>query len=57
MKAIEIAEKLRNIGKPIGAIDMLIASMCLNRSVKLITKDKDFKAVKEIFSNFELEIL
>ncbi len=57
MKAIEIAEKLRNIGKPIGAIDMLIASMCLNRSVKLITKDKDFKSVKEIFNNFELELL
>ena len=57
MKSIEIANKLRKIGKTIGAIDIMIASMCLNRSAKLITKDKDFKVIREIFSNFDFDLL
>jgi predicted nucleic acid-binding protein len=54
MKAIEISNKLREIGKPIGAIDIIIAAMCLNRNSKLITKDKDFEIIKRIFPDFLL---
>ena len=56
IKAIEIAEKLRSRGKPIGAIDMLIAAMCINRSVKLVSKDNHFKSVAESFLEFMFEI-
>ena len=57
IKAIEIADKLRSIGKPIGAIDIIIAAMCLNRSLKLITKDGDFKSVKSVFPELVLEVV
>ena len=56
-KAINIAEELRVNGKPIGAIDILISAMCLNRSAKLITKDNDFRFIKEIFPEFNLNII
>lgn len=57
IKAMIIAERLKEIGKPIGAIDILISSMCLNRSFKLITKDSDFNIIKTIFPEFDLQII
>jgi predicted nucleic acid-binding protein len=56
VKAVEIANKLREVGKPIGAIDILIAAMCLNRSSLLITKDADFKIIQDIHGEFRLKI-
>ncbi|MAF35129.1 hypothetical protein CMO91_04760 [Candidatus Woesearchaeota archaeon] len=51
-KSIEIANTLRELGTPVGAIDILIASMCLNKGKSLLAKDKDFirisKAVPEL---------
>src|SRR3972149_1770536 len=47
-RAIEIASKLRSNGTPIGAIDILIAAMCINRSATLLTKDRDFAFVKNV---------
>ncbi len=56
IKAIEISNKLREKGKPMGAVDILIAAICLNREAKLITKDKDFNIIKTIFPEFKLKI-
>ena len=57
IKAIEISNKLREKGKPIGAVDILIASMCLNRDAKLITKDKDFNIIKLIYPEFDFQLM
>jgi tRNA(fMet)-specific endonuclease VapC len=57
IKGIEIAEKLRAKGKPIGAIDILIAAMCINRSVKLLSKDNHFSFIGELFPEFKFQIL
>jgi len=57
VKAIELSKKLYQIGKQIGAIDILIASMCINRGLKLKTKDNDFNAIKEVFPNFDLQVI
>lgn len=57
VKAIEIAHKLQEKGKPVGAIDIIIAGMCLNRSAQLLTKDNDFGIISEIFTEFEVSIL
>ena len=57
LKATEIATRLREVGKPIGAIDMIIAAMCLNRFVKLVTKDRDFEYVAELFPDFDVEFV
>ncbi len=56
-KAIEIASRLRRIGKPIGAVDTIIAAMCINRSSKLVTKDTDFRHVKEVFPEFDFKLV
>ncbi len=38
--------KLREVGKPVPAIDVLIAAICIRRDLKLLTKDKHFLYIK-----------
>ena len=54
--AIELMAALFNKGKPIPAIDALIASICLNRQLTLRTKDRHFLNIKEIKPDFKVEI-
>lgn len=56
-KAAEISGILRTHGSSIGAIDILLASMCLNRFARLLTKDYDFMTVKKFFPDFQVELL
>ena len=56
VKALEIANGLRAKGTPLGAIDILIAAMCLNRSARLITKDNGFKFIQGVSPDFSLEV-
>ena len=56
-RALEIARKLRAKGTPIGATDIVIASMCLNRNVRLVTKDSHFRYVKEVEKTLDLKIV
>ncbi len=55
-RSIEIARKLVQSGKPVGGIDIIIASMCINRNARLITKDKHFGYIKSVEPAFEAEI-
>ena len=55
-KAIDISKKLRKIGKPIGTVDILIASMCINKGFELVTKDLDYENVKSVEPEFRLKI-
>lgn len=54
--SIQIAAKLRKIGRPLPAVDILIASMCINRGLTLLTKDADYKSIKLIEKKFKVEI-
>ena len=56
-KAIQIARKLQEIGKPVGAIDIINSSMCINRGFKFITSDKDYKSVKLVEPKFKLKLV
>ncbi|MBI2580525.1 PIN domain-containing protein [Candidatus Woesearchaeota archaeon] len=56
-RALEISRKLRKIGKPVGAIDILIASMCLNRAFELVAKDTDFLKIRETEPGLRLKLL
>ncbi|MBI2130326.1 hypothetical protein HYU10_01005 [Candidatus Woesearchaeota archaeon] len=49
LKSVEIAGKLQEKGMPVGAVDVLIAAMCINRSAMLLTKDNDFQIIKDNF--------
>ena len=53
--AIRLMAGLYSAGKPIPGIDVLIASMCLNRGLELKTKDRHFLKVKEIRADFKVE--
>jgi hypothetical protein len=55
-KAIELMVLLLEKGKPIPALDAVLASMCINRSLILRTKDKHFKKIAEEFPSFEVKI-
>ncbi|MBI2144826.1 PIN domain-containing protein [Candidatus Woesearchaeota archaeon] len=55
-KTIDISKKLRKIGKPIGTVDILIASTCINKGFELVTKDSDYENVKAVEPEFRLKI-
>lgn len=56
IKAIELQEKLRKIGKPMSATDLLIASICVNRREELTTQDRDFLVITEVEPLFRVLI-
>jgi len=49
--------KLREIGKPTPAIDVLIAAMCIRRDLRLLTKDKHFLFIKEVEPDFMVHVI
>lgn len=55
-KAYKIQEKLYQIGNMKNFADLLIATICINKVEKLVTKDTDFKDIAEA-SHLEVEIL
>jgi tRNA(fMet)-specific endonuclease VapC len=54
--AIEIMLGLLKSGKPVPAVDVLIAAICINRSLTLVTKDRHFEYIKDIREELSLEI-
>jgi len=56
-KALEIMVKLREIGKPSPAMDVIIAAMCIRRGLKLITKDMHFSSIKEVEPDFIVKLI
>lgn len=56
-RALDLAWKLRLQGTPLGCTDLLIASMCLNRGLTLVTKDHGFKYVQQVERELKLKVL
>ncbi len=54
--ALHIATKLRDIGRSQRAVDVLIASMCINRGFELVTKDSDYMHIKAVRPDFKLKL-
>jgi predicted nucleic acid-binding protein len=54
--AIRLQRLLRKAGKPKSVPDLIVASICINRKEKLITKDRDFSDIAEI-SDLIVEII
>ena len=54
--AVEIATALLQKGKPLPAMDIIIAAICLNRRVALRTKDTHFKFIQDLYPGFELRL-
>jgi len=54
---IVLSKDLLKIGKPIPALDIIIAAVALNRDLVLETMDTHFEAVKNIRREFKLKLL
>lgn len=55
--AMIISTELLKAGKPIPAVDSVIAAVALNNKLKLVTKDKHFLLVKEVRKEFRVEVV
>ncbi|BFI73685.1 hypothetical protein YN1_6720 [Nanoarchaeota archaeon] len=53
----KIWAKLKINGIEINDADIIIAAMCINRKEKLLTSDKDFEKIKNIYKDFNVEII
>ncbi|RLE48445.1 MAG: type II toxin-antitoxin system VapC family toxin [Candidatus Methanomethylicota archaeon] len=56
-EAIKVSKDLLKIGKPLPAVDILIAAIALKRALTLKTRDEHFKLVKEVRPYLKLELL
>ncbi len=55
--ALIVSTELIKIGKPIPAVDSVIAAVALNNKLKLVTKDKHFLMVKEVRKSFKVDVI
>ncbi len=54
VKAIEVMVLMFKKGTPLPAIDIIMASMCINRDLALVTKDKHFEHIQKSVPGFKL---
>ena len=52
--ALELSTKLYKIGKAIPAMDILVGTICYNNKLTLISKDKHFDAINEVWKDFQI---
>lgn len=56
-EGLKISASLLKIGKPIPAVDVLIASVCIRRGLVLLTADEHFKHIKSVRKEFKVEMI
>ncbi len=55
LRAIRTSEELQRRGLSVGAIDILIASIALDRNLSVITKDRDFEKIQSVEKKLKIE--
>jgi len=53
--ALKISLELLKIGKPLPAVDVVVAAVALNNNLKLITGDRHFESIREVRKDLRLE--
>lgn len=53
--AMWLSDQLQQRGMSVGAIDILIASMALNRGLAVITKDRDFEKIQAVEKSLKID--
>jgi len=56
-EALKISASLLRKGKPLPAVDVLIASVCVRRGLVLVTADEHFVHVKSVRKEFKIQML
>jgi len=55
--AIRLQIRLRRIGRAVGAIDLLVASVAVRRNLEVVTSDRDFEAIAEVEPRLRLKLI
>jgi predicted nucleic acid-binding protein len=55
-EALKVSASLLKRGKPLPAVDILIASVCIRRGLVLITADEHFAYVKSVRKEFKIQM-
>ncbi|WP_346729570.1 type II toxin-antitoxin system VapC family toxin [Acidianus sp. HS-5] len=53
--AIKIMIKLRKIGEPVNVVDIILASIAINRNMIVVTNDKGFESIRKVEENLKIE--
>jgi len=56
-EALKVSASLLKRGKPLPAVDVLIASVCIRRGLVLVTADEHFTHMKTIRKEFKIQML
>src|SRR3990170_198237 len=56
-ESLKISAALLRKGKPLPTVDILIASICIRRGLKLCTRDRHFTNIKSVKQGFKLELI
>jgi len=56
LSAIAIMIDLLRVGKPVPAIDVLIAATCIRRGLPFVTRDQHFEIIKSIRPDFKITL-
>ena len=56
-EALLLASKLLSKSRPLPAIDLLIAAICLRLKARLLTKDEHFAQLKLVRETFRFELV
>ncbi|MEM1558260.1 MAG: type II toxin-antitoxin system VapC family toxin [Thermoproteota archaeon] len=49
--------RLKEAGETVGDADILTASICINNKEKLITLDRDYEKIRNVYEKLEVKIL
>jgi predicted nucleic acid-binding protein len=55
--SLRISTELQKAGKPIPAVDSLIAAIGLNNKLKLVTRDNHFLLIEKIMKDFKVDVV
>jgi tRNA(fMet)-specific endonuclease VapC len=56
-ESLKISAALLKKGKPLPAIDILIATICIRRDLTLSTLDQHFATIKSVRNDFKLKLI
>jgi predicted nucleic acid-binding protein len=55
--SLRISTELQKAGKPMPAVDSLIAAIVMNNKLKLVTRDNQFLLIEKIMKDFKVGIV
>ncbi|WP_054837303.1 hypothetical protein [Metallosphaera hakonensis] len=52
---LRIMIELRKVGTPVNVVDVVLASIAINRNMVVVSNDKDFEFIKKVDNRLEIQ--